>query len=111
MYQSFLDSKEVYQILNGDMQVSLHVFVLWFFHSGSLCWPLLHYKDKQGKTLSQVEDFQEQDFAYSLFNLLTDEYQFASLAYRSVFFCTPRSGIGGIKPFFGHVNFVKPLIA
>lgn len=23
MYQNFLDSKEVYQILNGDMQVSL----------------------------------------------------------------------------------------
>lgn len=24
MYQSFLDSKEVYQILNGDMQVGPH---------------------------------------------------------------------------------------
>lgn len=50
------------------------MFVFCFFHLGSLCWPTLHCKDKEGGTLSQGEDFQEQDFPYSLFNLLTDEY-------------------------------------
>lgn len=83
MYQSFLDSKEVYQILNGDMQVGLtFIAKTSSLCLCSLCWPMLRCKDKEGGTLSQGEDFQEQDFPYSLFNLLTDEYQFISLVYR-----------------------------
>lgn len=52
----------------------------------SLCWHS-HHKDMEGKTLGGEEDFQEQDFPYSLFNLLTDEYQFTLLTHKHLCVC------------------------
>ena len=86
-------------------------FVLCFFH----CVGTLN------KTLGGEEDFQEQDFPYSLFNLLTDEYQFTLLTHRHLCVCsytpvhlrnnTLRWRQWNFFFFFCHVNVVKPLIA